>query len=132
MPLSVKKLSDIRRTVAIPFDGDTLHVTYRLSALNSGLADWLEQHGEERRSMQRWIERVVVDWDILEDDGQHLPVALEAMDRYEIPTSLFTLIFQYVAEDASPKSLRTSYTATEPSASATARNGSRSSSPVAS
>lgn len=128
MALSTKKLGDIRRTVTIPFDGDDLHVVYRLGALNTKLVDWIEEHGSERKSIQQWLEKVVVDWDILEDNGTHVPVTVEAMDRYDIPTSLFLLVKVYIQEDASPLALRKSFTDTSLLASAGVLNGTGSSS----
>jgi hypothetical protein len=112
MALSLKKLSNLHRTVEIPFDGDVLHVTYRLPALNSKLADWVDEHGSERRSIQEWLTQVVADWDFLEEDGRHMAVEVESMDRHDIPTSLFILIKIVIQEDASPLALRKSFTAT--------------------
>lgn len=123
MALSTKKLSDLRREVTIPFDGDTITVTYRLASINSKLFDWVDEKGADRRAGQEWLTRVVVDWDILEEDGSHLPVTVEAMDKYDIPAALFAIIRLAIQEDASPNALRASYKSGSPLTSGIALNG---------
>lgn len=114
MPLSVQKLSDVRRTVTIPFDDDTLHVTYKLSAINMELADWTVEHGSDRGSLMDWLARVIVSWDIV-DNGDPIPVTRETMERYGLPTPLLYMIQTAIREDSDEKNLRKAYSGGSPS-----------------
>jgi hypothetical protein len=123
MAISVQKLNNIQRTVIIPFDGDEINVTYKLSAINSKLSDWLDDHGSDRRSILGWLERVLVRWDILGSDGDPIPVTSEAMETYQLPTPLLRMVWAAVNEDASPNALKASFGTGSPSRSGSARNG---------
>jgi hypothetical protein len=81
MDISVNRLSDIKRTVPITFEDDEgtveISVTYRLSAMNIQLSDWLKDHGDDRGAIMGWLERLIVKWDIT-DDGKAVPATAEA------------------------------------------------------
>lgn len=112
MPLSIQKLADVTRTVPIVFDSDDgrveLNITYRLSAMNYHLSDWVKEHGDDRNSTMGWLERVLVAWDIV-DDGQPVPVTAEAMERYALSTPLLTLLMRAVFADSDADNLKKSY-----------------------
>lgn len=112
MSLSVQRLSDVTRTVPIVFDSDEgqieLNVTYRLSAMNLTLSDWLKDHGDDRGAIMGWLERILVKWDIV-DDGQVVPATAEAMERYAFSTPLLRLVLDSVYENSASETLKKSY-----------------------
>lgn len=43
---------------------------------------------EFRKYIGIWLPRVVISWDIVDDDGHAVPVTAEAIEQHEIPDSL--------------------------------------------
>jgi hypothetical protein len=112
MDISVNRLSDIKRTVPITFEDDEgtveISVTYRLSAMNIQLSDWLKDHGDDRGAIMGWLERLIVKWDIT-DDGKAVPATAEAMERYGFATPLLRLMLDELYSDAQSPNLKGSY-----------------------
>jgi hypothetical protein len=97
---SIQALSDIKRTVAVPWGEDeVIHVTYRLAALNVHLSDWLQENGSDRGSLMVWIERVVTAWDIT-DAGQPIPPTRDEIERREFSTALLRMIMDAIYDDS--------------------------------
>jgi hypothetical protein len=109
---STDRLSDIKRTVPITFEDDEgtveIRITYRLSAMNIQLSDWLKDHGDDRGAIMGWLERLIVKWDITDGD-KAVPATAEVMERYGFATPLLRLMLDALYEDASSPNLRGSY-----------------------
>jgi hypothetical protein len=129
MDISVNRLSDIKRTVPIVFEDDEgtveINVTYRLSAMNIQLSDWLKDHGDDRGAIMGWLERLIVKWDIT-DDGKPVAPTAENMERHGFATPLLRLMLDSLYENASSDNLKKSYASVSLGPDPR-RNGSRSS-----
>lgn len=108
MPLNIRTAKEVLRSVAIPFEGETLNVKYRLGEINIHLDDWLAANEGERGNTMEWVKKLVAEWDI-QDNGQNIPVTTEAMEQHEVPTPILAMIINAIYEDASGKNLRNSY-----------------------
>lgn len=126
MPLSIQHISSVQRSVAIPFEGETLNVTYKIASLNPDLDEWVAEHREDRTLLMGWVEQVVTRWDIMNGD-EAIPITVKAMEEYAIATPILGLILNAVLEDSSAPNLKKSYSASARSASAASRNGTKSS-----
>lgn len=126
MSLSVKKLGDIRRSTFVEFESDggpiRIEFTYRLSAMNIQLSDWLDEHTDDRGSLMGWLERLLSRWDIVDDDGRQIPITAEAMEQYAIATPILRLILNKCYQDGAASNLSLS-SATTTLVSAIAQNG---------
>jgi hypothetical protein len=87
------KLSDLLAEKAkadIQVGGATINFTY--------FAMWRERFSEEERQthvgmpfrdyIKAWLPRVVISWDIIDDDGHAVPVTADAIEQHSIPDSL--------------------------------------------
>lgn len=106
---SIQKLSDIKRTVSVPWgDDEVIHVTYRLAALNIHLSDWLQENGTDRGSLMAWVEKVITGWDIT-DQGEPIPPTREAIERYEFSTALLRIMMDAIYDDSQASNLAKVY-----------------------
>jgi hypothetical protein len=112
MPLNVSRLADIQRTIPIELDTDDgkveFNVTYRLSAINAKLSDWIKEHGSDRGAIMGWLERLITKWDIT-DNGDPVPPTADMMERYGFAGPILQYILDEIYEDASTASLKKSY-----------------------
>lgn len=82
MPISLSALTADRRTVTIPFGDDVLTVVYRPSAINAiQEARELEdrEKGQVLRSQARSLAEVIASWDVVDEEGQPLPVSEDVL-----------------------------------------------------
>lgn len=105
MPIRLSDLRANKRTVAVEYDGETLNVEYRPQAVNPEYQDWLKNLGQREAKTSEaelWekILAVVSGWDLLDDDGQPLPVSREFIAM--LPTDLLMAITWAIQEDAGP------------------------------
>lgn len=102
MPLAVSKLKALTRRLSVPFSDEEVNVDYRLGAINRELADWIVAHGEDRGSVLEAVTRLVARWDVVDGEGQPLPITPEVLEEYDLPTPFLMAIVTAVFEDASP------------------------------
>ncbi len=103
MPISIAALAANRRTVNIDFDGDTLKVVYRPSAINAA-----QEHRElEDKAVGKYVLSIIhtltetiVSWDLLGDDGQPLPLTEDALKPLGI--DILSKISSAIIADALP------------------------------
>lgn len=82
MPIRLSSLSTDRRTLKVPFGDDTLTLTYKPSAINAvqearEIAD--KAAGKVVLSQARSLVESLLSWDLLDDDGEPLPLNEEIM-----------------------------------------------------
>lgn len=102
MPLSIKELQEATRKVRTEYLSQPLTITYRLGAINEELGDWLEKHGQERGSISKMIEKVVVEWDVVDDEGEPTPPTAETIHQYGLPTPFLNHVLTVVLGDVVP------------------------------
>ena len=106
MGIQLKKIQNLQRAVTFQFLGDDVTFTYRLGAINANLVDWLSTHGNEPDSLRQMIERLVVSWNVLDDDGTPILPTAEAIVDHGIPTPFLLAVLQALGADATPDQLR--------------------------
>lgn len=110
MRLPVQRLSAVQRTILIKLNTDDgpieFSVTYRLSSMNIHLSDWLRDHNDDRGSLLAWLEKILVRWDLEDNDGSMVPTTSEAMEKYGIGTTVLRLILNSCYDDAAPENLK--------------------------
>jgi len=100
------KLADLTRdtrTIAVPVGEETLNVTYQPSWLTPETEEKLHKLGESGRAGQSLVSFLLpclVSWDLLDDDGQPLPLADKTLRK--LPIKLLSQIVQAVGEDMRP------------------------------
>lgn len=87
------KLSDLQkatRKISLNFQGETLEVEYRLNVITPAfLRAELKLHEQ--------LEKAVARWDLVDDNGNEIPVSLEVMDH--LPTQLQAEMIAAITED---------------------------------
>ncbi len=106
MPIRLFDLQNDRRTVEIPMAGGVLHVTYRPNAINHRLAaaeTTLRAEGDLYRLLSTSLLAAVVDWDLLGEDDQPLPVTQDVLD--DLGVGVLQIINHAIARDLLPNLL---------------------------
>jgi hypothetical protein len=124
VPLSLDLVRNIHRTIEIPIAGETLNVTYNLSAFAKPLSDWLDEHGDDKNYIAGFLERVVVSWDFV-NGGIPIPATVEAMEQYLIPRPILRIVYDKILEDSNAKNLSESFSTGLALVSDVRRNGTR-------
>ena len=83
MPVKVSDLVKNERTVSLDFDGDTLNIRYRPNSLTVGIERRLAAAEGGEETIDAGLEALlalIVEWDLLGEDGKPLPVTKEQME----------------------------------------------------
>ncbi len=102
MPISIQKLAEARRTVTFKFLGEDVAFEYKLGALNS--VDTAAT--DEETTLHDLLGRILVRWDVLDEQGQEIPPTAEAMRQHRLPTPFLRAVQEALLDDANPNSLR--------------------------
>lgn len=94
----------IPHEVSFNFKGHDIHLTVDIAALNPELDKWAASY-VGRRSTLRWLEKVVIDWDIT-NDGVPIPITAEAMEQYNLPEPLTNMMWNEIRDATSVPNLR--------------------------
>lgn len=97
MALHLKSLSDDRATVAFDYLGETVHVTYRPHAVTPATYGKLRDEPVPQ-FLPKYLATVLVDWDVLGDDGEPIPTTEAALQ--DVPTRFLSEVFYRVGEDS--------------------------------
>jgi hypothetical protein len=91
------KLSELlaeKAKVELTVGGATIHVTFyvlwRDRFSDEEWADLLALKG--RDYLGAILPKIVLEWDIVDDDGHAIPVTAEAFDQYDIPDALLAAV----------------------------------------
>lgn len=90
-------------TVTLSYLGEDVPVTYRLGEIDSNLEDFMQEHGSEPGSLRDMIERIVVEWDVLDAEGERIPATAAAMREHRLPTPFLIAVIAEISGNASPK-----------------------------
>lgn len=85
MPIRLSAITADRRTVKVPFGDDSLSLTYRPSAINAVQEARELEEREKGRHLQAQatsLAEIITSWDILDDEGQPLPVSEEVIATF--------------------------------------------------
>lgn len=108
MPLSLAKIQAPRPVALdVAWYGEKITVTYDESRYTADYADALPQRLQDAKTGRgAWGEllSLVTDWDILDEQGEHLPVSAEVIGA--LPTGLLATIHSAVMDDLNPNSKR--------------------------
>jgi hypothetical protein len=86
------KLSDLQKkvkSVEVDYQDETLHVDYLVNAVTPGFLN-------DKPDLYEQIRRVVVAWDVLDENGNPLPPADIIQ---QMPVTLLDLILQAIVQD---------------------------------
>lgn len=108
--MDLNKIKDTVRTYSFQFLGERVTVSYRMGALGASIADMPTGNEEQDRGlMGRFIERVILDWDLTDGD-EKIPPTAEMVEKYDLPTPFLGAVLHYMREDHDPKQLRSKTT----------------------
>ncbi len=103
MPVRIGNLVRDRRTVTIPIDDETITITYRPGGFTPDTEDRLREYADDQRggaALVAMLADVLVEWDVLDDDGKPLRPTAENLRR--LPTMFLGQVAQVIAEDMRP------------------------------
>ena len=84
MPIRLIDLKKDRRTCIVTWEGETAEIVYRPSAYTPETEDEMRQAFESGRpanGLAMILASTLVEWDILDEDGNKLPPTLELMRK---------------------------------------------------
>lgn len=103
------KLSSFKEalhTVKVQVEGQEITISFVLGSMGPDLADWLKKSGTGSASLREMIAKVVRSWDITDDDGTTIPITVEAMTEYGIPTPVLNAMIAAMYADVEPDELK--------------------------
>lgn len=98
------RLSDLRadvRTIDVDFEGHVIEVSYEPSKYTAHVEDRLQQANESGRptvGMVRVLAGMLTGWEILDDDGDVLPIEEDVIGR-QVPGQVIDAIANAIIED---------------------------------
>lgn len=110
MPLSINSLKKDERPLTVPYGKEEVNIVYRPSEWTPAVEEqWTDTEGSGTHEMLEFLNKIIVSWDIYEDDKQEKPLPKELDSFYIIPTPLSLAFLREIQEDAVPgKEKRTS------------------------
>jgi hypothetical protein len=105
MPIALKKMADHIGQASFKFLGDDVHVEYKLGAIEVTNTDFRD---DEDALIHDLLERVLVSWDVLDEQNQPIPTTAQAMRDHRIPTPFLRDVWRAIVEDTTPGKLRKS------------------------
>jgi hypothetical protein len=101
---SPKAMKDRMKVVTVEFDGERGDVWYRpwiiTPRVMRELRDTTDEEQDNIGRIMNQIERFVHEWDVLDEDGQRLPVNTETMA--ELPNPFLVAVLNAVVSDMQP------------------------------
>lgn len=127
MPLRVSQLKGKERTISVNVEGEEepIRLTYNPGELTLEISDKIKESlegGFEGDVAGIVLAPILVDWDLLRDDGSPLPCNADEIRR--LPLQVLGLLMVGVAQDLRPDPLK-SVTSGDTSNSTDERDGSR-------
>ena len=102
MAITLSQLKKNLKTLTVEIDGDILTISYRPAAITPALWDELRSKEYDRNIHVDVLSRALAGWDLLDDDGQPLPI-LES-ELMELPGDFLAAIYNQIMSDTySPK-----------------------------
>jgi hypothetical protein len=101
MPYTPSKVADVTADTVVEYEGDEVAVTYRkrlvrTAAISIFEASPAQQPGRVREA----LEDVVVEWDVLGEDGEKLPATQDITRKFDF--DFLIAIFNGIVSDAMP------------------------------
>jgi len=96
MAIKVSQLSSPKRTVEVTFGEEKMNVTYRPSCVTPQFLDDLQQP-QQGEAIAVSIEKLVVEWDLLNEQGKKLP-AKKAIVK-TLPIAFLMAVIKAITED---------------------------------
>jgi hypothetical protein len=102
MPIKLSNIGAKQATVTVEYLGESAEVTYRPALLTPrDEAKLSEMEGKAAiDEMVGQLERVLVEWDVLGDDGT--PMEITAENLTDLPSNFLLVVMQAVREDSAP------------------------------
>lgn len=103
MAIKVSQLNSQKRTVEVKFGEETLNVTYRPNCVTPQFLDDLQQP-KQGEAIAEAIEKIVVEWDLLNEQGKQLAPKLALIKT--LPIAFLMAVMAAVQADTEvPKAL---------------------------
>ncbi len=96
------------KRVRIPFGEEVLEVEYRPDAVTPRMViqvDDAQKPAAQMRAVVEALNRILVAWDLIGEDGERYPITKEAL--LDLPLSFLAQVFRAVTEDMSVGKERT-------------------------
>lgn len=106
MPIRLADLTSKTRTVNVPYDGESIAVTYYPGRLTPATESRLNKANEDNRpasGVAAELALIMASWDVLDDKGKPEPVTAELLAQ--MPTRLLLAIVGAIGTDARPNAL---------------------------
>ncbi len=105
MPITLKQLREETKELCLPVGDDRIIFSYRVNAFTPEMEEMLhlaEDDEVKSRSIREMVKRLVVRWDLKEDekDKHFLPITDENL--LLIPTKILVEMITAIGEDLSP------------------------------
>jgi hypothetical protein len=100
MPITLTALRNDRRETAVEYEGESAQIVYRPSAYTPETEDGLRgavESGRPARGLATVLSQVLLEWEVVDDDGNLLPVTLELM--MQMPNAFLVAISNAVSKD---------------------------------
>lgn len=123
------KLTDLvadRATVAVPFDGASLKVTYRPGAITPKVQAAVfkaQREQDVNAGLCQPLSKLLVRWDLTDDEGETVPTTAESLA--DLPAQLLMRVLEAITDDMAPNPPRgdDSSNGSSPRSSAPAQTG---------
>ena len=104
MGIKLSSLKSERKTLAVSIGEEKLNVVYNPKAytpeVEDAVADGFAQTGRQSRGIQSFITGLVLEWDLIDDDGT--PIAPTADNLKHIPIEIQGEVLSAIVDDMSP------------------------------
>lgn len=105
MPIRLSELAAQRRELDVQFDGDVVKVVYLPGKMTMQMQqranDAMQMPADQgNRELAQILSDLVVEWDVLEDEGKALPVTPDTISL--LPLRFVTLLTKSLFADISP------------------------------
>ncbi len=98
MPIRVADMARNERTMEVEFLDETARVTYRPLAYTPELEAALDEAGARASGrIIKFLEAVLISWEVLDEDGQELPPTKEVMEK--LPLDFLSAVSNAITKD---------------------------------
>jgi hypothetical protein len=84
MGISMKNVKAATKATTVKWEGEEAKLTYRPSAVTPAMMDEVlmeEENGKGHHALTGLLVHVLVDWEVLDDDGEPLPITSETLSE---------------------------------------------------
>lgn len=101
MPYSPGKAKEVTATTEIDYEDEPVSVTYRKRLVQTVCLNLTEGTDlEQARNLRQGLEELVVEWDVLDGDGEKMPATQDVTRHFEF--DFLMAVFRGIVDHATP------------------------------